>query len=43
MEKPDIDDYVEKFETGVKDDVLLIGDISLEEVQVKYLIPRAIS
>ena len=34
MEQTDIDNYVEKFETGVKDDVLLIGDISLEEVQV---------
>ena len=37
MEQTDIDNYVEKFETGVKDDVLLIGDISLEEVQVRSL------
>ncbi|KAK2169280.1 hypothetical protein NP493_1197g00020 [Ridgeia piscesae] len=37
MEQTDIDNYVEKFETGVKDDVLLIGDISLEEVQAEEL------
>ncbi len=34
LEEDDIGPYVEEFDEGVKDDVLMIGSISLEEVQV---------
>ena len=34
MEDADIGDYVGEFEEGIRDDVLMIGSIGLEEVQV---------
>ena len=34
LEGSDVDDYVGRFDQGVQDDVLMIGSISLEEVQV---------
>ncbi len=34
LEDEDIGDYVGQFEAGVKDDVLMIGSISLDDVQV---------
>ena len=37
LEEEPIGDYVEDFEEGVRDDVLMIGSISLEEVQVIML------
>ena len=34
LEEEDIGDYVGEFEDGVRDDVLMIGSIALDEVQV---------
>ena len=34
LEEEPIDPYIERFEDDVRDDVLMIGNISLEEVQV---------
>lgn len=34
LEEEDIAPYVDDFEEGVKDDVLMIGSITLEDVQV---------
>ena len=36
-EDGDIEDYLNNFLEGVRDDVLMIGQISLEEVQVGTL------
>ena len=36
-EEGDIEDYLNNFLEGVRDDVLMIGQISLEEVQVGAL------
>ena len=36
-ESEDIDDYLGNFLDGVRDDVLMIGQISLEEVQVSEI------
>ena len=37
LEEEDIGPYMEDFDEGVKDDVLMIGSISLEEVQVRCI------
>ena len=34
MEEAQIDDYLSQFEAGVRDDVLMIGSIRLEDIQV---------
>ena len=36
MEEEEIDPYISQFDDTIKDDVLMIGNISLEEVQVPY-------
>ncbi len=40
LQEEEIGPYVDDFDTGVKDDVLMIGSISLEEVQVKLLLEK---
>ena len=37
IEEADIEDYIRGFERGVKDDVLMIGSIGLEDVQVSQV------
>ena len=34
IEDPNIEDYLEKFDEGVRDDILMIGSIELDDVQV---------
>ena len=34
VEDEEIEDYIREFEQGIKDDVLMIGSIGLEDVQV---------
>ena len=36
LEEEDLDPYVDEFDVGTKDDILMIGSISLEEVQVPF-------
>ena len=34
IEEPNIEDYLERFDEGVRDDILMIGSIDLDDVQV---------
>lgn len=36
-EEEEVTPYVEEFDKGTKDDVLMVGKISLEEIQVTYI------
>ena len=38
LEEEDIAPYVDDFEEGIKDDVLMIGAITLEDVQVELAV-----
>ena len=38
IEDEELDPYVDEFHTGTQDDILMIGNISLEEIQVKSVI-----
>ena len=40
LQEDDLSPYLDEFEKGVRDEVILVGDINLEEVQVRHKICR---